>query len=213
MKVRLSIAALLSILVLVLIGCGNEEPKEANPTPAEFKTRKAIQTLDSLNSQQAAMNSQISKMETQLQNLVDMQSKVTQALQETKASLSSTRAQYDQVQVKITELRNIYGELQELEQIDAVAQKAAKAQNDGGWPIFIKILIVIAILVVLIVLLKKMTQSEEFDDDDLLDEEFLEENDLGTVRYPSDAENSTESSENNEENSDENSEKENPDNA
>lgn len=206
MKVHLKIAALLSICVLVFTGCGSEEPKEENPTPAEFKTRKAIETLDSLSNQQAVMNNQIQNMEQQLQNLVDMQSKVTQTVQESKASLSSMRAQHDQVQVKLTQLRNIYGELLDLEQINGVAKKSEKAGDDDGWPILVKILIVIAILVVLIVLLKKMTQSEDFDDDDLLDEEFLEENDLGTVRYPADIED-------NEDDSEDTEDKENPEDA
>ena len=46
--------------------------------------------------------------------------------------------------------------------------------------------IVLAAVIILLAFLavRWVTREEDLDDEDLLDDEFLEENELGTVRYP-----------------------------
>jgi heme/copper-type cytochrome/quinol oxidase subunit 2 len=64
------------------------------------------------------------------------------------------------------------------------AQAPAKAPSEKpGLSWFVTVLLVLAIVIICYVVFKRMTR-EEAEDQDLQDEEFMEENDLGTIRYP-----------------------------
>ncbi|MFW6303235.1 MAG: hypothetical protein ACOC2L_01320 [Candidatus Sumerlaeota bacterium] len=195
MKRITSIAVLLSLVAFLLAACGEESTtSEQAPAGKTFNREETIQRINQLKQIDSTISKQIQEMETQLGELKTLQNEMQKSIEQRQVALEKALAELRLQRVgmseQIVEIDNSLRDAAGMERVSQAAPTKSTQAEEEGWPLIVKILIVIAIVVVLIVLLKKMTQSEEFDDDDLLDEEFLEENDLGTVRYPSDTESS-----------------------
>jgi len=108
------------------------------------------------------------------------------------ASLVMQRIRADQMQMKETldEMQDRLDHLAErarvlsdnLELTGQAPAAPAKAEKPAGWPLPVKLLLVLAIIVILYMIYKRVTREEE--EEDVLDEEYLEENEMGAIRYP-----------------------------
>jgi len=153
------LVALAGFTVLSLMGCGEEPaPKQADPQEI-IRQDVARQAAD--------LSAEVEQVKQEFENTREKQALAMGDLQTRLLKLSQKTA-------------NLQSSLNAL----TAAQAPAKAASEKpGWPWFVKVLLVLAIVIICYVVFKRMTR-EEAEDQDLQDEEFMEENDLGTIRYP-----------------------------
>lgn len=153
------LVALVGFTVLSLMGCGGEPgPKQLDPQEI-IRQDVARQATD--------LSAEVEQVKQDFENVREKQALAMGDLQTRLLKLSQKTA-------------NLQSSLNAL----TAAQAPAKAPSEKtGWPWFVKVLLVLAIVIICYVVFKRMTR-EEAEDQDLQDEEFMEENDLGTIRYP-----------------------------
>jgi len=154
------LVALVGFTVLSLTGCGEEPaPKQADP---QETIRQGV-------ARQAA----------------DLSAEVEQVKQDFEKVRENQALAMGDLQTQLLKLSQKTATLQSSLNALTTAQAPAKAASEKttGWPWFFKVLLVLAIVIICYVVFKRMTR-EEAEDQDLQDEEFMEENDLGTIRYP-----------------------------
>jgi len=153
------LVALAGFTVLSLMGCGGE-PAPKQPDPQEIIRQDVAR-------QAANLSADVEQVKQDFENVRENQALAMGDLQTQLLKLSQKTA-------------NLQSSLNAL----TASQAPAKAASENtGWHWFFKVLLGLVIVVILYVVFKRMTR-EEAEDQDLQDEEFMEENDLGTIRYP-----------------------------
>jgi cytochrome c-type biogenesis protein CcmH/NrfF len=153
------LVALAGFTVLSLMGCGGE-PAPKQPDPQEMARQDVAR-------QAANLSADVEQVKQDFENVRENQALAMGDLQTQLLKLSQKTA-------------NLQSSLNAL----TASQAPAKAASENtGWHWFFKVLLGLVIVVILYVVFKRMTR-EEAEDQDLQDEEFMEENDLGTIRYP-----------------------------
>ena len=153
------LVALVGFTVLSLMGCGGE-PVPKQPDPQEIIRQDVARQAANLSADVEQVKQDFEKVrENQALAMGDLQTQLLKLSQKTATLQSSLNA------------------------LTASQAPAKAASETKGWSWFFKGLLVLAIVIICYVVFKRMTR-EEAEDQDLQDEEFMEENDLGTIRYP-----------------------------
>jgi len=156
-------------VALFAIACGAEEDTEKTD-PRELQINKVRLSVNALKARESDLQDKMTALKNQIRV---NQENLQQSMAALEASLASVSQERDSIQRA----------LQVMDQVD----EPAGAQDGGagkGWPWPIKLLLLAALVVVVFLVIRMVTRDDDLDETDLLDDEFLEENELGTVRYP-----------------------------
>lgn len=155
---RLLILAMISIVMLV--GCGNrakeEEAKQNQIKQIREKSRELQANIDELRRQLQSTNEQL-----------------RQEHAATEKRLTDMLATVDGISTAVTGVAS---------SVNTLDQTQVRTESKR-WPWPVTVLLILVIIIVAYLLYKGMTRDSG-EEDDLVDEGFVEENDLGTVRYP-----------------------------
>lgn len=128
---------------------------------------------------------QVQRLHRQVQRLAAEQAALREKLVIAQGQIASARAQLDAAEATIKSLQAGV-DTQDLSPLLRTLPNLARPKvapvEKKGWPLPIKLMIVLAILIIVFLFFQSMTADD--DEDDLFDDSFVEENDLGTVRYP-----------------------------
>ena len=150
---------ILSLMLLLAASCGKEEPQKVDARQAQANNAKA--------------------------QIADLQN-----------SANALSAQIDQAKGDVTRINGRLAEMQTA--LDTIKKKSADLQGsldtlmktrqgeapEGGWPWYVKLFLILVVLVLVFLVYKVVTRDGGEGDEENSDESFVEENDLGSVRYP-----------------------------
>jgi hypothetical protein len=158
---RMVYLALAGLILLNLFGCGGGSETKQPDAKEEARMKAAAQAAE-LSAEVARVKQELADIQNKQADALDSLSRRVLTLSEKAAALESS--------------------------INTLTAKPAAedtgAKGKSHW--FLTSLLVLTIVVICIILFKRMTR-EGSEDQDLQDEGFLEENDLGTIRYPGSA--------------------------
>lgn len=164
---RRAMLVLLGVLSLALLtaGCGSR---------GDYQKQKAWKQL------QAKSEKQAQNLERQMEQLLMEMARLRQQQDGLNEQVKVVQGLLDKTQQAQRELgKNIYalGEGKALPQ-----QKPAKSGDRDGWHWTVKLFLSLAIILIFYILYRRITGNDEEDDQE--EDGFVEENDLGTIRYP-----------------------------
>ena len=146
--------------VVMLVGCGSrakeEEAKQNQINQIRTKSRELQGNIDDLRRQLQATTEQL-----------------RQEHAATEKRLTDMLGMVDNISTAVTGVAT---------SVNTLDQTQAKAEP-RRWPWPVTVLLILVIIIVAYLLYKGMTRDSG-EEDELVDEGFVEENDLGTVRYP-----------------------------
>jgi membrane protein implicated in regulation of membrane protease activity len=149
-----------SVIAVAAVGCREKQPK---PSAREV--------------QLSALRGKLSEMRASLDTL-DQQ--VAQAKQQQEQLL----AHYGETQNAINAMRRQADESQQALEALTRAEMAETQRRTGGWPWYLTLLLIVALIVIFYLIFKRITRDESVEEDEAADEGFVEETDMGTIRYP-----------------------------
>ncbi|HUT24260.1 MAG TPA: hypothetical protein VM492_07970 [Sumerlaeia bacterium] len=158
----------LALGAFLAMSCGETSP-EVKIDPRQERTQRLRANVDRLQEKTADLQLQSAAMSEQVRtNEVDL----SRRLEEMKQSIAA-------VEREMVEIRAL------IEESIPAEAKQPPEKKAHGWPWFIKLILILALVVGALLLLRRLARDEEEEfDEELLDDEFLEENDLGAIRYP-----------------------------
>jgi len=162
--------ALVAVFLMLFTVACDEQEEAKRPDPRELQIGKVRQSLNDLKAREDDLRAKVTELKNQIRV---NQENVQQALVALESSLESVSGKRDSIQRA----------LQMMEHVDEPVS-AKERETEKGWPWPIKLLLLVALVVVVFLVIRMVTRDDDLEDADLLDDEFLEENELGTVRYP-----------------------------
>lgn len=157
-------------VMLLSMACGPEEQAK-QPDPRDAKLEEIQTRITELERREIALSTTLVEARSQLRA---GQASMEKSLSAIQAGLDSLAGEGGLVQAP----------LESPKKTESSPAAAAATEDSGGWSWWIKALLVAAIVVIFFAVYNHLIREEDFDEEDFADGEFLEENELGTVRYP-----------------------------
>jgi hypothetical protein len=167
------VAVLCGLLLTVLSSCG-EKSSDESKLPGIDAARVRAQVTELRQSSDALRAKIESAKEDSRAEQLRLESRVTEMLTD-----------LDDLNQRIENVDNSVGVLARMESVVAKAPREKR-----GWPWMVSLLLLVFIVLSVALVVKRMGSDNEGEDDELLGDGFLEENELGSVRYPAEEEDS-----------------------
>ncbi|MBN1867896.1 hypothetical protein JW916_11445 [Candidatus Sumerlaeota bacterium] len=158
------------LLLLLVVSCGEEKSTSQGPDPLEMQLQKVQQ--------------QTADLQTQIAQLKERINGVAAHVAEDKRRLEERIGEMDLLQEHLVSLTLAAESLDtSRKEFDRAESEAKGEKEKKGWPWVVSLMLVVAVIVI-IMLFKHLSRDDEIEEESLGDEDFAEENDLGTIRYP-----------------------------
>lgn len=169
---RICVVGVLMLLTAVFfIACGSDEPADSSGSQSKSAGKTGV------------LNQDHPRSEAELRaSLEEARSRIRASQLELEKSLATVQAALDQLDG---------GAMVSLSQVQTPVKTDSPVQTDNtgeeadeGWSWWSKTFLVILIVGGFFAIYRHLIREEGDEEDDFMDDEFLEENELGTVRYP-----------------------------
>jgi len=159
--------AVLGLILLMAMACKEKQAKQP-----DAREKRLNEVRLKVNDLQAG----VTALETQLGKIKDDEAQRMRDLTAIDASLEAMKTGVREVQVSLESVAKTEG---------------AEKTGNRGWPWYVTLLLVVAIIVLFYLVFKRVTREEGEEEEEGADEGFVEESDMGTIRYPGSKSDST----------------------